>query len=487
MAKREVGLRRLYGVAGMNRGDSTAWGCQIEISHWTAVKLFVRRIDKQEGARAVNAVFHTCWESEMKQTLHWASLFMLLGACSAGAQNFAWGSQGASESPGITPSMFLRDDNVAAVDAFLSTQSVKALKIDLPVSSSTINYIYNKYKIDYTFADFETPDWQSRTIQLVNQIRSSSGTGPAMGIGKAYVSNFGLAPLPFDSTSPASSPTLTQYNATGVNMASEGLYPGAPDFRSPASGNSTAPNLRSSLFTLPIERFSIAAASMPAGSAHVPYVTRFNNWMNNDLDSDHNPSNGFRFVTSNQLPSRGDFQAQVLHYRLRGAKGVIGLDGGVEGYTQKQFQEDISRGWGSQSTVNQVLSDPNARSVSLTTQIKADGQSKPIEDVGVVYSGAYSTSQGKMVLLMSNLDDLKHSVTLPERVGGRTLSGTYSIDPGMHEILEFGLTGMRWNLVSAAEVFVDHQRDGVGVPEPTSLGLLLLGSVGLLARRGRRK
>ena len=34
--------------------------------------------------------------------------------------------------------------------------------------------------------------------------------------------------------------------------------------------------------------------------------------------------------------SRGDFKAQVLHYRLRGATGVHGLDGGVEGYTREQ-------------------------------------------------------------------------------------------------------------------------------------------------------
>lgn len=423
----------------------------------------------------------------MNYRMHWAMLG-LLSVVSLGArgQSFHWGSDGFSLSSGVTPSMFLRDDNVAEVDAFLAGQTVKALKLDGAVSAATINAIYNKYKIDYTFVDAETSDAVTRMNALAGQIRNSAGTGVAMASGKAFVSNYGFAPLSYDPTRAGKGWGYKHYTAAGVNMASESLYPGAWDFRGPASGNSSAPNVRSALFTMPIERFSLAAATLPGGAAHIPYVNRFNNWGNLALDTDGNASNGYRFETNDQLLSRGDFKAQVMHYRLRGANGVIGLDGGVEGYSARQFQADISNGWGGVRSVNQVLSDPSARKVSLATQLKTDGVVKAIEETGVVYSGAYSTAQGKMVVLVSNLDDLKHKVELPAKVGGKRVGGSFDIEPGTHEILEFGMTGMRWNLVSAAEVFVDNQRAGVGVPEPGAVGMVVLaGGVGLLRRRRR--
>jgi hypothetical protein len=272
-----------------------------------------------------------------------------------------------------------------------------------------------------------------------------------------------------------------------VNMASENLYPGSPSFRSPASGNSTAPNIRSALFTLPVVRLSQVTASMPAGQAHVPYVDRFNNWQNTALDTDGDSSNGSRFVTQNQLLSRGDFQAQILHYRLRGATSVHGLQGGVEGYTPEQFKSDINTGWNSVAAVNDIFSDPNARLATLDTQGKADGVLQPLENVGVVFSGVYSSAMGKLVLLLSNLDEQSHTISIPSKLGGKSVAGDYAIDAGTHEILQFNAAGTNWSFVGSSLVFADDNRGGVGVPEPTMIGsLALVMLVGVAGRRRRR-
>src|SRR6185369_11730337 len=69
----------------------------------------------------------------------------------------------------------------------------------------------------------------------------------------------------------------------------------------------------------------------------IPWVARFNNWGNNSLDTNNNPADGYRFVpgaplpqsrlsgaqTAHQMMSRGDFSAQILHYRMRGAYSVM--------------------------------------------------------------------------------------------------------------------------------------------------------------------
>jgi len=415
----------------------------------------------------------------------WAAVSAVLFAASAarGGAVF-WGDTGDSGSAGITPSMFLRDDNVAAVDQFLSQQPVKAVKIDTPVSPATISAIYNKYNINFTFADYEGAGAGSNLANLVSQIKASTVTGPAFMTNSSYVSNFAYAPIYSDPTAASPGAVNADYKAAGVNMASENLYPGSPSFRNPASGNSTAPNIRSGLFTLPIVRLSQVTASMPAGQAHVPYVDRFNNFQNSALDTDGDPSTGYRFVTQNQLLSRGDFQAQILHYRLRGATSVHGLEGGVEGYTPEQFKSDINTGWNSVAAVNDIFSDPNARLATLDTQGKADGILEPLENVGVVFSGVYSSAKGKLVLLLSNLDEQSHSISFPSKVGGKNVSGDYAIDAGTHEILQFNAAGTNWSFVSSSLVFADDNRSGVGVPEPTMIGGV---AVVMLAVAGRRK
>src|SRR2546430_2668224 len=200
-----------------------------------------------------------------------AVLSILAFGAAARGQNISWSSDGLPRAPGILPSIFLTDNNVSAVDQFLATQPVKAIKIPTDISPATISAIYNKYKIDYTFADLEGPDSLTHITSLVNQIKASTGTGAAFASNKAYVSNFALAPLYGDATggTPAGAVSLSQYLGTGVNMASEELYPGGPGVRGPASGNSTAPNIRSALFALPITRLSMGSANLPAGAAHI--------------------------------------------------------------------------------------------------------------------------------------------------------------------------------------------------------------------------
>jgi hypothetical protein len=384
--------------------------------------------------------------------------------------------------------MFLSDANVAQVDQWLATQSgPKVIKIPSDVSAATVSAIYNKYKIDYTFADIEGVNDTARVTALVNQIKASTATGPAIAANKAYVGNFNFQPLFKDPTAPGA-PTYgyAQYTSAGLNMATEALYPGSPGYRNPASGDSDAPNVRSALFTLPIARLSMTTASLPGTHAHIPYVNRFNNWGNSALDTDHDSSNGYQFVTSNQLPSRGDFQAQIPHYRRRGANGVHGLDGGVVGYTPEQFESDIQTGWSGTPVVNDVMSDPKVRLATLDTVIKADGLVQSIEHAGVVVSGAFSAAKAKLVVLVSNLDEKPHKVELPNVIGGKQVSGEFLIAAGSHQILQFGATGSKWDLQSIASAFRDDNRSGVGVPEPTALAFAGA-AVMFCTRRTRRK
>ena len=76
---------------------------------------------------------------------------------------------------------------------------------------------------------------------LVNQIKTSTATGPAFMANQSYVSNFAFAPMYSDPTAASPGSNNADYLAAGLNMASENLYPGSPSLRNPASGNSSAP------------------------------------------------------------------------------------------------------------------------------------------------------------------------------------------------------------------------------------------------------
>src|SRR5215211_7630507 len=94
------------------------------------------------------------------------SVAVVLGTVPASANTFSFVSDRLTLDPGVTPGAFLTDSNVAAVDAYLAGQSVKVVKIAHEVSPATISAIYGKYRIDYTFADFEGPGAVSQTRDL---------------------------------------------------------------------------------------------------------------------------------------------------------------------------------------------------------------------------------------------------------------------------------------------------------------------------------
>src|SRR6187549_3962569 len=93
---------------------------------------------------------------------------LVLAAGSANAQHVFWGDTGSVALPsGFVNSMFLTNENVGAVDQFLAGQSVRALKIDQDVTPANIAAIYNKYKVDYTFLDYEKADALSKSSSLI--------------------------------------------------------------------------------------------------------------------------------------------------------------------------------------------------------------------------------------------------------------------------------------------------------------------------------
>ena len=408
---------------------------------------------------------------------------------------------------GFTPAPFLTTANQAAVGTFLAGQPVKAVKIQVaPVVSGTL-YSNVNTRPKYTFIDFEGPNPHPQIQAQSAFINTQSGGGVTSN--QIYVGQFNYYPVPNDPTRPGTVVTTatsfqfphdaSQYYTAGLNMANEALYPGAPDLRNRAAGNSTAPNIRSGFMTLPITRLSLTTSNLPAGHKHIPYVTRFNNWGNNAFDSDGNPANGYAWnnpipagqdTDKGQLLSRGDFSALVAHYRARGADGVHLLDGGVVGYTRPQFEQDAKAGW-EFAPFQSILQGGGARLATLDTFIRSDGTVKSIEDAGMVFSGVYSLTQGpggvgRMALLVSNLDEINHTFDIQTKIGGKTVAmGAQTIVAGTHQLLEFTGAGTQWNLANSVAVFTDNDRSGTGVPEPMTIGAVSLFALGVLSRRRR--
>jgi len=435
---------------------------------------------------------------------------LLISGAQAGAQQlFDWGSDpitGPAVPANFTPMPFLREtpNNALPVAQYLLGQPIKAVKIYQQLTPGTVNTVYGAQNVNFTFGDIEGPNALAQFTATAGLIRASSATGPQVNQNKSFVGNFDLAPIVTDPSRAAGTFTNTyaQYLASGANMANESLYPGNSGFKNPGQvpgGTSTSPNIRSALFTLPIVRASIVSASLPAGHLHIPYVNRFNNFYAGLANDTYTHPNGFTqqsFVadaghgTANQLLSRGDFSAMIAHYRARGVNGVQGLDGGVVGYTKDQFHDDILAGWHF-SPFETILNGAGARTATLDTVASVDGVTKNIEDTGVVFSGVYSLTQGpggagKLALLVSNLDDAPHTLSILNKIGGKSIPGSLSIAGGQHKLLDFTGAGTQWSLQNPGGtlVFVDNDRNGVGVPEPTMIGGLgLIACLGLGRRR----
>ncbi len=168
--------------------------------------------------------------------------------------------------------------------------------------------------------------------------------------------------------------------------------------------------------------------------------------------------------------SRGDFKAMVAHYRLRGADGVHVFESAVQGYTQTQQEQDAADGFNFQDgattlSLASIYAGGNAKIATIDTAVKVDGVLKSAETAGVIFSGVYSLTQGtgRLALLVSNLDGITHSLSVPAKIGTKTVPGSFSVQAGQHRLLEFTGSGTQWNLIANTAVFIDNNRDGVGV------------------------
>ena len=277
-----------------------------------------------------------------------AAMFLALSGAAVAANGQAVPSSGffdwyipTEEHEDYTPSPFLNNRNAAQVEAQLAEAQangqVLAVKVIEPLTNLASRRVFNNFPVRYVFADFEDAGKVGNTRALADIVLASTQSR------NAFVGNFNSYPKAgSDSTSPSNSnpdgvadsfderQSDSHYidqqgkrgSLRGKRMANPSLYPGSPDFKNPAQGNSSAPNIRSALFTNPIKRLTLAKNGLPSGDQLIPWVNRFNNWGNPALDSDGDGSNGYQFVQNNsnpangQLLSRGDFSALILHYRL---------------------------------------------------------------------------------------------------------------------------------------------------------------------------
>jgi len=475
--------------------------------------------------------------------------------------------------PGFAPAPFLDNSaaSAAAVSALLQQRQnaglVLAVKVRQPLTDPAAVAVFNNFRVQYVFADFEDAARVGRTRSIADQVAASAKSSGA------FVGNFNFYPnAASDPTRPATltgsqagsfqfKPTGSDYavsrgnvglpgggTVVGNQVADPALYPGSPDYRNPAQGNSGAPNIRSALFTLPIQRVTLAElgvkgfSGVPGGSTAfaisgpnaaytgasggrqqlIPYVTRFNNFGNAALgggplgtgfvQNAATPSNG-------QLLSRGDFQAQVLHYRLRGADSVHLFNesaGSVVGYSPTQEQADVKTGWAASGVANGIMTRGGYAFANLSNVIgDADSNSGDVnprstELSGAVWSGVYDragftdpgTGRRRLAVLLSNLSAVQKVVDLPNSIGGFSTfkaPGTTSLDrfddyviqPGQHRLLNFALQTssrgrLEWVFTGDSFIGLDNNRNGVGIPEPTAAALLGVGALGLLARRRRR-
>jgi hypothetical protein len=439
----------------------------------------------------------------------------------------------------------LNNSSANAVNAFLQQQpsgSIRAVKILEPISNSTANLIFNnsKYHVSYVLGDLEGPNAPQQAKTLAQQVRFINGVnnGTKTQSTNAFVGNFGFYNLANDITNPANYNSQQgdhsfagwgkgPFESAKLNMSMPDLYAGSPSFRNPAAGNSNAPNIRSALFTMPLLRVSQTQVNSPSSEAIVPYIARFNNWGNLSLDTDRNAANGYKFVpgqaipaknglpalsasqTLNQMLSRRDFATEVLHMRLRGADSYVAFEPGVQGYFNDVKRADAKTGW-TESHVNSIFAaadaklllgadtdypgGPNTGSKDYNGNIIVDGVNKTDEQAGSLFSGVYSLTLKKMDVLLSNMDNVDHSLTLPPSIGGfNLLTKTFDVDAGAHLLVEYKLTtsgvNKGWSVMMQQFPFLQlpNNRNEVGIPEPTNLTLLAVAAFGAVTPRRRRR
>lgn len=504
-----------------------------------------------------------------------------------------WAENTYPASTDFYPTPFATNTNVASVKATL-TSSANAnvplgIKVQNPLSNATATSLFGgtgygtgKKAISYIFGDFESAgSLNGTTTNITNVTNLRKQVTTSAWTARAYVGEFALTPLTGTGFGSGQDPsrrgsgayTKAQYDSSKVNMANTDLYPGSANFRNKSTNDWSNANIRTGLFVAPIMRMTAVqnvlnssyngtnrsiqngdAGANPQYHKQIPWVTRFNNWGNISLDSNNNAADGYKFVpgqalpqdgltaaqTANQMMGRGDFSAQILHYRMRDAYSVAVFEPAVVGYTKAQQQQDVRYGWyganyaGNTDSAGAISLAAHPNTVFAKTDYKAatmtynpiidgtsDAAGKRSEITGTIWSGVYSLSLGKMDILLSDLDTANHKARFGN-VGGYEVftlkngSGyTYDdttvlsasrnqlIEAGMHRLLQFDLVTTRvyksstytgsyktqcvWMLNQNYQVFTNNNRNDVGIPEPTTFGMLAAaGSMAVVCRRQRR-
>jgi hypothetical protein len=421
---------------------------------------------------------------------------------------------------GFAQAPVLDNGNASEVADILSANELDGLPLAVRVREELTNVaaraVITDFHLGRLFGDFVGPDRVALTAASAKLALSSPLSR------NAFAGGFNLYPnAELDTTNPDS---LVSSQAPRFQILSAGsdfpnsrgrfgkrrsrrasmpvLFPGSPDFRNPAQGNSGAPNIRSALFTLPIQRLTFASlgvrglddptAITPALHAlsgrrlpirTLPIVARFNNYGNAALGG--GPS-GTGFVqnaatpSNGQLLSRGDFQAQVLHYRFRGADGLVLFDGGssVIGYSSTLQRDDIVTGWNASTVANDIISRGRYAFANLSNIVgdagaeSGDESPRSTELAGVVWSGVFDRSgtNRQLVLLVSNLSAVVKTIDFP-KIGRQPVAvdpaapdpDNTVINPGQHQLLNFHLMKGTWVFDTSTFIGLDNNRNGVGV------------------------
>ena len=414
------------------------------------------------------------------------------------------------------PSLYNNAASAAAVQSYWNAHpgSIKAVKVIQDLTNPAALNLFKTNAVKYVFADFEGSSVDARTATLVNQVRGGDKKKQYTLSAGAYIGNYDLYPLSPDKHGKKhGNGNDSGYYDVGVNMATESLYPGEPQFPLPGSGT-TSPNIRSALFTLPIAKFSQVEtnlqdkqfndrkAPLPKVDAHIPYVTRFNNWGNAALDNSTLPYSPYTFDTSkpgaaNQLLARSDFSAMIAHYRARGADSFHLFEPGVVGYTKAQMQSDAVTGWGVFDPL--FANGKTAEPATLATNAWIDGNRKSFEEKGMVWSGMVrdpdkNAGTPDLFVIVSNLSATSHTISFKDSVDCLPFKAgnSFSVAAGDHRLIQFSAVCGVWNMLSnqslstAEAAWPDDNRNGIGIPEP-SLGLASLAGAGLLLVRRRRR
>src|SRR5205814_9456574 len=133
------------------------------------------------------------------------------------------------------------------------------------------------------------------------------------------------------------------------------------------------------------------------------------------------------------------------------------METGVVGKTQTQEQDQAREGWlephinARMSAADHVIlikdgpSGAGDPSLGDNSSIVVDGTTESIEQAGAMWSGVYSISQGKLDMLLSNMDGSQHKITLPGAAGGYALATKdFTLNPGSHMLVEYSLVAGKW-------------------------------------------